>query len=279
MFTGASNAHVAILLVDARAGVLRQTRTTRPDRKTVGHQALRRDGEQDRPDRLRPGPVRRGRRRSSSRWPPRLGGAELTVIPIAAKHGDNVVHRSDNTPWYDGPTLLEYLEGIELSAPQPEPTKLRLPIQWVSRPDRRRAPPLHRTTRRGHPERRRPDRVAARGHPVDGDRRRHPRRRPRRRPLRRCRFRSNWPTTSTSAAATCSSAAPTTPRCRCWPANSTRRCAGSPRPRCGPATGWRSSRPPRRCGPRCRPCTPGWIPRRSTSSTTQSSWRSTTSAR
>ena len=39
-----------------------------------------------------------------------------------------------NTPWYTGPTLLEYLEGVELSAPQPEAAKLRLPIQWVSRP-------------------------------------------------------------------------------------------------------------------------------------------------
>ncbi|CAM5679997.1 adenylyl-sulfate kinase [Mycolicibacterium aubagnense] len=56
------------------------------------------------------------------------------MIPLAAKLGDNVVHRSENTPWYEGPTLLEYLEGIELSAPQPEPAKLRLPIQWVSRP-------------------------------------------------------------------------------------------------------------------------------------------------
>ncbi|MCW2557381.1 MAG: adenylylsulfate kinase, partial [Mycobacterium sp.] len=64
----------------------------------------------------------------------RLGGAELSVIPIAAKLGDNVVHRSDHTPWYTGPTLLEYLEGIELSAPNPEAAKLRLPIQWVSRP-------------------------------------------------------------------------------------------------------------------------------------------------
>jgi len=64
----------------------------------------------------------------------RLGAVDLTVIPLAAKLGDNVVHRSENAPWYEGPTLLEYLEGIELSAPQPEPAKLRLPIQWVSRP-------------------------------------------------------------------------------------------------------------------------------------------------
>ena len=64
----------------------------------------------------------------------RLGGIDVTVIPIAAKHGDNVVHRSDRTPWYEGPTLLEYLEDVELTAPQPEAARLRLPVQWVSRP-------------------------------------------------------------------------------------------------------------------------------------------------
>ena len=64
----------------------------------------------------------------------RLGGAHVTVIPIAAKHGDNVVHRSDRTPWYSGPTLLEFLEGVELAAPHAEARRLRLPVQWVSRP-------------------------------------------------------------------------------------------------------------------------------------------------
>ncbi|WP_375488041.1 adenylyl-sulfate kinase, partial [uncultured Mycobacterium sp.] len=64
----------------------------------------------------------------------RLGGVEITVIPIAAKLGDNVVHRSENTPWYGGPTLLEYLEGVELAAPQADASRLRLPIQWVSGP-------------------------------------------------------------------------------------------------------------------------------------------------
>ena len=64
----------------------------------------------------------------------RLGGADLTVIPIAARYGDNVVHRSERTLWYSGPTLLEYLESVELSAPQPLASKLRLPVQWVSRP-------------------------------------------------------------------------------------------------------------------------------------------------
>jgi bifunctional enzyme CysN/CysC len=139
MFTGASNAHVAILLVDARAGVLRQTRRHARIANLLGIKHFVAtvnkidliDFDQGRFDEVAA---------ELQQMAARLGGAELTVIPIAAKHGDNVVHGSERTPWYDGPTLLEYLEGIELSAPQPEPTKLRLPIQWVSRPtsDQRR---------------------------------------------------------------------------------------------------------------------------------------------
>ena len=133
MFTGASNAHVAILLVDARAGVLRQTRRHARIAKLLGLKHFVAtvnkidlvDFDQGRFDEVAV---------ELQQMAARLGGAELTVIPIAAKHGDNVVHRSDYTPWYSGPTLLEYLEGIELSAPQPEAAKLRLPIQWVSRP-------------------------------------------------------------------------------------------------------------------------------------------------
>jgi bifunctional enzyme CysN/CysC len=133
MFTGASNAHVAILLVDARAGVLRQTRRHARIAKLLGIKHFVAtvnkidlvDFDQTRFDEVAA---------ELQKMAARLGGAELSVIPIAAKLGDNVVHRSDNTPWYTGPTLLEYLEGIELSAPQPEAGKLRLPIQWVSRP-------------------------------------------------------------------------------------------------------------------------------------------------
>jgi bifunctional enzyme CysN/CysC len=133
MFTGASNAHVAILLVDARAGVLRQTRRHARIAKLLGIKhfvaAINKidlvDFDQKRFDEVHA---------ELGQVAARLGGVDLTVIPIAAKLGDNVVHRSSNTPWYDGPTLLEYLEGVELSAPHAEPAKLRLPIQWVSRP-------------------------------------------------------------------------------------------------------------------------------------------------
>jgi len=124
---------VAILLVDARAGVLRQTRRHARIAKLLGIKHFVAtvnkidlvDFDQQRFDEVHA---------ELGQVAARLGAVDLTVIPIAAKLGDNVVHRSERTPWYDGPTLLEYLEGVELSAPQAEPAKLRLPIQWVSRP-------------------------------------------------------------------------------------------------------------------------------------------------
>ncbi|WBP92704.1 adenylyl-sulfate kinase [Mycolicibacterium neoaurum] len=133
MFTGASNAHVAILLVDARAGVLRQTRRHARIAKLLGIKhfvaAVNKIDLVDF-DEGRFADVERELQQVADR----LGGADLSVIPIAAKLGDNVVHRSVNTPWFTGPTLLEYLETVELAAPQPDPASLRLPVQWVSRP-------------------------------------------------------------------------------------------------------------------------------------------------
>ncbi|MDG4663188.1 adenylyl-sulfate kinase [Mycobacterium sp. 236(2023)] len=133
MFTGASNAHVAVLLVDARAGVLRQTNRHARIAKLLGIKhfvaAVNKIDLVDF-DQGRFGEVETELRQVAAR----LGDADISVIPVAAKLGDNVVHRSDNTPWYDGPTLLEYLEAVELSAPQAESRKLRLPVQWVSRP-------------------------------------------------------------------------------------------------------------------------------------------------
>ena len=139
MFTGASNAHVTVLLVDARAGVLRQTNRHARIAKLLGIKhfvATVNKIDLVDFDQARFAEVQDELRQVAAR----LGNVDITVIPIAAKHGDNVVHRSDRTPWYDGPTLLEYLENVELSPPQPEPNKLRLPVKWVSRPtaDQRR---------------------------------------------------------------------------------------------------------------------------------------------
>src|SRR3954468_17674895 len=99
MFTGASNAHAAILLVDARAGVLRQTRRHARIAKLLGIQHFAAtinkidlvDFDQVRFDQVAA---------ELQQMATRLGGAELSVIPIAAKLGDNVVHRSENTSWY-----------------------------------------------------------------------------------------------------------------------------------------------------------------------------------
>jgi bifunctional enzyme CysN/CysC len=133
MFTGASNAHVAILLVDARAGVLRQTRRHAWIAKLLGIKhfvATVNKIDLIDFDQVRFAAVEDQLRQMAAR----LGGVDITVIPIAAKLGDNVVQRSERTPWYRGPTLLEYLEGVELAAPQAEASRLRLPVQWVSRP-------------------------------------------------------------------------------------------------------------------------------------------------
>ncbi|MCV6978616.1 adenylyl-sulfate kinase, partial [Mycolicibacterium pulveris] len=126
-------AHVAILLVDARAGVLRQTRRHAWIANLVGIKSLvAAVNKMDLVDfdQVRFTEVEDELRQMAAR----LGDVEITVIPIAAKLGDNVVHRSGNTPWYGGPTLLEYLESVELAAPQAEASRLRLPVQWVSRP-------------------------------------------------------------------------------------------------------------------------------------------------
>nr|NIL79787.1 Bifunctional enzyme CysN/CysC [Rhodococcus kroppenstedtii] len=132
MFTGASNANVAILLVDARAGVLRQTRRHARIATLVGVDRL--VATVNKMDIVG---YDEARFRAVEAELVALGerlGTEILVIPIAAKPGDNVVHRSAAMPWYDGPTLLDHLEGIDLAAPAPVATELRLPVQWVSRP-------------------------------------------------------------------------------------------------------------------------------------------------
>jgi bifunctional enzyme CysN/CysC len=64
----------------------------------------------------------------------RVGMPDAHAIPISALNGDNVVERSDAAPWYDGPPLLEYLEGIDVAADRQVFDHARLPVQWVVRP-------------------------------------------------------------------------------------------------------------------------------------------------
>ena len=63
-----------------------------------------------------------------------LNFQSITAIPISARFGDNVTHRSERTPWYGGPPLLALIETIEVEDPAAA-KPLRFPVQWVNRPN------------------------------------------------------------------------------------------------------------------------------------------------
>src|SRR5256885_8785560 len=63
----------------------------------------------------------------------RLGLHDVRLIPISAVRGDNVVGRTDAMPWYEGPTLLEHLETVEIAGDRNLDDR-RFPVQWVIRP-------------------------------------------------------------------------------------------------------------------------------------------------
>ena len=134
MFTGASTADLAIVLIDARAGVVIQTRRHAQISAVLGIRhvvaAVNKmdlvDFSQQRFDAVAAQARQLGER---------IGLADLHVIPISALDGDNVVNRSDRMPWYDGPALLEFLETVDVAADRDlDRAHLRLPIQWVARP-------------------------------------------------------------------------------------------------------------------------------------------------
>jgi bifunctional enzyme CysN/CysC len=68
-----------------------------------------------------------------SRWAARLDVTDITFIPISALHGDNVVDRSENMPWYEGSSLLYYLEHVHVASDR-NLIDTRFPVQWVIRP-------------------------------------------------------------------------------------------------------------------------------------------------
>ena len=132
MFTGASTADVALVLVDARAGVVTQTRRHAHIASLLGIEHIvvcvnKMDlvsWDRERFEEIFDQVYEMVRR---------LGIPDLTVIPISALHGDNVALGSERTPFYDGPTLLEYLEEVDIQADR-DLSRLRLPVQWVGRP-------------------------------------------------------------------------------------------------------------------------------------------------
>ena len=137
MATGASNADLAVLLVDATRGVLEQTRRHAAIVSLLGirHVVLavnKIDLLDGSPDVARAAIA--AVERDVAALSDALGFASVAVIPLSALHGDNVARRSDRTPWYDGPTLLEVLECADVDSGRAA-LPFRLPVQWVNRPD------------------------------------------------------------------------------------------------------------------------------------------------
>ncbi len=133
MVTGASTAQVAIILVDARKGVLTQTRRHSYLVSLVGirHVVL----AVNKMDLVDFSAARfHAIREEYEAFAGELGFDEITALPISALNGDNVLDRSDRTPWHAGPTLMAYLESVEV-AEEVLDKPFRLPVQWVNRPN------------------------------------------------------------------------------------------------------------------------------------------------
>jgi bifunctional enzyme CysN/CysC len=133
MATGASNSSLAVILIDARKGVLVQTRRHSIICSLLGIRdivvAVNKIDlvgfDQDHFDRIVGDYVA---------FASTLGFRSIVPIPMSARYGDNVTQRSGNTPWYHGPTLLEHLETVEIEQDLAE-KPFRFPVQWVNRPN------------------------------------------------------------------------------------------------------------------------------------------------
>jgi len=134
MVTGASTADLAIILIDARKGMLVQTRrhsylvsllgikhivvaVNKMDLIDYSHDVFERIEAEYR------------------EFAQRIGLKDLLVIPISGVQGDNIVEKSSRTPWYAGPSLMEHLETVEIDEERLQRESFRLPVQWVNRPN------------------------------------------------------------------------------------------------------------------------------------------------
>ncbi len=134
MVTGASTADCAVVLVDARNGLLTQSRRHMMLVSLLGiRHVLIAVNKMDLVDREqnRFAEIEAEAREHAER----IGLPSVTCIPLVALTGGNVVARDDHMPWYEGPTLIEYLETVEIDEERLQSEPLRLPIQSVIRPD------------------------------------------------------------------------------------------------------------------------------------------------
>ena len=134
MVTGASNADVAILMVDARKGILTQSRRHSYIVSLLGIRHI--VVAINKMDLV-------GYSETTFReivadymaFAGRIGITDVTFIPMSAFKGDNIVAPSEHMPWYQGDTLMQFLETVQIDEADHEKAAFRLPVQWVNRPN------------------------------------------------------------------------------------------------------------------------------------------------
>jgi len=135
MVTGASTADLAVILVDARKGVLTQTRRHSYLAHLIGirHIVLAVNKmdlvgyERETFDEIT---------EDYAGFAREIGIGNFTAIPISGFKGDNITTApSSNTPWYDGPSLIQHLETVEIAGTADQGRSFRMPVQWVNRPN------------------------------------------------------------------------------------------------------------------------------------------------
>ncbi len=134
MVTGASTAELAVILVDARLGVLTQTRRHSYLVQLLGiRNIVLAVNKLDLVgfDQARFDAIVSDYREFAAR----IGIGDFTAIPISGLQGDNITSRSERTPWYRGPALIEHLEAVPLSTDADQAKPFRMPVQWVNRPN------------------------------------------------------------------------------------------------------------------------------------------------
>ncbi|MDP2138917.1 MAG: GTP-binding protein, partial [Candidatus Didemnitutus sp.] len=141
MVTGASTANLSIVLVDARTGVIEQSRrhTAIAALLRIPHLVV----AVNKMDLVAWSQARFDEIRAEFKaFLPRLGIRDVKFIPLSALKGDNVVDPSPHAPWYEGPTLLGHLETVHIASDW-NLEHFRLPVQWVNRPHRPTDPAWH----------------------------------------------------------------------------------------------------------------------------------------
>ncbi len=134
MITGASTADVAIILIDARKGVLTQTKRHSYLVSLIGirHVVLA-INKLDMVEYSRE--IFQQIDKDYRQFAQEVGLQNIVTIPMSALKGDNITSLSENTPWYQGQTLMGYLEDVHVDDGEEEAGVFRMPVQWVNRPN------------------------------------------------------------------------------------------------------------------------------------------------